>query len=271
MTKYIAIFLSKVCNNIPLHTSKLRIMIKEFSQKYQLTAGECTPQREMSLPVLMNRIIEIATFHANSWGAGYERLIADNQAWVLSRVTIEMETYPKVNEEYVMTTWIEDYNRHFSLRNMVITSVDGKTMGYVRTMWLVIDLATRASVDISKLSYIVENVSPRPCPIEPQERMRAMTPTRTLEHTFGSVECDVNRHVNTVRYLELMLNQFPLEKFDNQLLYRTELAFVKETRYAETVTVNIDDSDPEKCGISLDNESGCHCRGLFKFKPRENT
>ena len=244
-------------------------MIKEFSQKYLLTAGECTPQREMSLPVLMNRIIEIATFHANSWGAGYARLIADNQAWVLSRVTIEMERYPVVNEEYVMTTWIEDYNRHFSQRDMEIADNQGNVLGYVRTIWVVIDLNTRTSVDISKLSYIVENVTDRPCPIEPQERLKTVVPVRLVEHTFGSVECDVNRHVNTVRYMELMLNQFALEKFDNQLLYRIELAFVKETQYGETVEVNIDDSDPEKCYMSLDNEGGSHCRAKFSFKPRQ--
>jgi len=81
--------------------------MKEFSQSYYLAAGECNPQGEMPLTLLMTRIIEVATGHANLWGVGYERLIADNHVWVLSRVTIELTAYPRVNEHYTLTTWIE--------------------------------------------------------------------------------------------------------------------------------------------------------------------
>ncbi|MBQ5466196.1 MAG: acyl-[Muribaculaceae bacterium] len=185
-------------------------MLKEFTQQYQLTAGECNPELEMPLPLLMTRIIEIATLHANSWGVGYAKLIEENQAWVLSRVTIEMTRYPRVNEIYSVTTWIEDYNRHFSLRNMEFKAADGSTLGYARTVWVVINLATRESVDISKLSYIRENVLGKECPIAAQGRLKLQQVTHSQDHTFGYVECDLNRHVNTVRYLELLLNQFPL-------------------------------------------------------------
>ena len=136
---------------------------KEFFKDYYLAAGECNPQGEMPLTLLMSRIIEVATFHANSWGVGYARLIQDNHVWVLSRVTIEVDSFPKVNENYRLTTWIEDYNRHFSQRNMRLDDGQGHTLGYVRTIWMVIDLNSRASVDISQLGYIRENASCRPC------------------------------------------------------------------------------------------------------------
>lgn len=88
--------------------------LKEYQQSFYLSAGECNPQCEMPLTLLVSRVIEVATNHANSWGVGYARLIEDNQGWVLSRVTVEMKRYPRVDEWYTLTTWIEDYNRHFS-------------------------------------------------------------------------------------------------------------------------------------------------------------
>lgn len=244
-------------------------MLKEFTQQYQLTAGECNPELEMPLPLLMTRIIEIATLHANSWGVGYAKLIEENQAWVLSRVTIEMTRYPRVNEIYSVTTWIEDYNRHFSLRNMEFKAADGSTLGYARTVWVVINLATRESVDISKLSYIRENVLGKECPIAPQGRLKLQQVTRSQDHTFGYVECDLNRHVNTVRYLELLLNQFPLETYDALMVQRMEIAFTKETRYNETVKVNIDETNPHDCVLSIDDSEGAsHCRGRLVFAER---
>ena len=51
--------------------------MKEYSQTFVLSAGECNPQGELSVPMLIERVIEVATAHANAWGVGYERLIAE--------------------------------------------------------------------------------------------------------------------------------------------------------------------------------------------------
>lgn len=242
--------------------------MKEFSKTYYLAAGECNPQGELPLTLLMTRIIEVATLHANSWGVGYERLIRDNQVWVLSRVAIEMTEYPKVNTNYTLTTWIEDYNRHFSQRNMRIDDESGKTLGYVRTIWMVIDMNTRASVDIEKLGYIRENVSDIPCPIEPQSRLRPIEQGHSVDYTFGYMDCDFNRHVNTVRYLSLLMNMFDMDCYDHYFIRRMELAFIKETRYGETAQFIINDSDPMDSHLSITVEGDDHVRARFLWQQR---
>ena len=242
---------------------------KQFRMDYYLAAGECNPQGEMPLTLLMTRIIEVATFHANSWGVGYARLIQDNHVCVLSRVTIEMKAYPRVNENYSLTTWIEDYNRYFSQRNMRIDDANGNPLGYVRTIWMVIDLNTRASVDISQLSYIRENVSDTPCPIEPMNRLRPIEEGHSVEYTFGYMDCDFNRHVNTVRYLSHLMNLFDMDCYDNFFIQRMEISFIKETHYSETCEFVIDDSDPMDSHMSItDADCDDHVRARFRWKER---
>ena len=242
--------------------------MKEFSKTYYLAAGECNPQGELPLTLLMTRIIEVATLHANSWGVGYERLIRDNQVWVLSRVAIEMMEYPKVNTNYMLTTWIEDYNRHFSQRNMRIDDENGKPLGYVRTIWMVIDMNTRASVDIEKLGYIRENVSDIPCPIEPQSRLRPIDQGHAVDYTFGYMDCDFNRHVNTVRYLSHLMNLFDMGYYDSYFIHRMEISFIKETRYGETAQFVIDDSDPMDSRMSVTIDGADHVRARFHWQER---
>ncbi len=244
--------------------------MKEFSKTYYLAAGECNPQGELPLTLLMTRIIEVATLHANSWGVGYERLIRDNQVWVLSRVAIEMTEYPKVNTNYKLTTWIEDYNRHFSQRNMRIDDENGKPLGYVRTIWMVIDMNTRASVDIEKLGYIRENVSDIPCPIEPQSRLRPIEQGHAVDYTFGYMDCDFNRHVNTVRYLSLLMNMFDMDCYDHYFIRRMELSFIKETHYGETAQFVIDDSDPMESHMSITIDGDDHVRARFLWQERQS-
>ena len=244
--------------------------MKEFSKTYYLAAGECNPQGELPLTLLMTRIIEVATLHANSWGVGYERLIRDNQVWVLSRVTIEMNENPKVNTNYKLTTWIEDYNRHFSQRNMRLDDENGRPLGYVRTIWMVIDMNTRASVDIEKLGYIRENVSDIPCPIEPQSRLRPIEQGHAVDYTFGYMDCDFNRHVNTVRYLSLLMNMFDMDCYDHYFIRRMELSFIKETHYGETAQFVIDDSDSMESHMSITIDGDDHVRARFLWQQRQS-
>jgi len=192
--------------------------------------------------------------------------------WVLSRVTIEVNSFPKVNENYRLTTWIEDYNRHFSQRNMRLDDANGKPLGYVRTIWMVIDLSTRASVDISQLGYIRENVSDLPCPIEPMSRLRPIEQGHAVDYTFGYSDCDFNRHVNTVRYLSHLMNLFDMDCYDQYFIQRMEISFIKETRYGETCQFVIDDTDPMDSRMTItDADGNDHVRARFRWQQRHQS
>lgn len=55
-----------------------------FSRSFFLSAGEVNAEGEMSLPLLVSKIIDIATAHANSLGIGNPSMAAMNRGWVLS-------------------------------------------------------------------------------------------------------------------------------------------------------------------------------------------
>lgn len=247
--------------------------IKLYEHKFFLTAGECNPENEMPLPAIVARLIEVATEHANSWNAGYARLIQDDEAWVLSRVTVEMQHYPRINEPYTFVTWIEEYNRHFSQRNFTILDKDGNEIGYARTVWLVINIKTRAIADLSKLSYICGNIYEKDCPIEPQSRLLPVK-GEEIGYRIKYVDTDLNRHVNSVRYIELMMNQWGLEHYDKYMIRRFEIAYLKECLYGMDVKVAIDRSNPNDAKVEIthrDEESGSevsHCRARLMFVER---
>lgn len=65
---------------MPIFKTQLSAMsnLKEFRQEFFLTAAECNPEKEMPLSLVMTRIIEMATLHANAWGVGYAKMIESN-------------------------------------------------------------------------------------------------------------------------------------------------------------------------------------------------
>ncbi len=55
----------------------------ELTHTWHITAAGCSAQGRLPLATLVERVIELATDHANMIGVGYDRLITDGCAWRL--------------------------------------------------------------------------------------------------------------------------------------------------------------------------------------------
>ena len=218
----------------------------ELTRTYHLTAAQCNAQRELAPAQLVQQIIEVATEHADALGVGYRELQRSGCTWVLSRIAFEMTRYPRLLETYSLTTWIESYNRHFSERNFEIKGEKGETIGYARTIWVAINTETRRPADLSSIVHIAATVSDRPCPIARQSKIRQNeNPERLHRYTFRISDIDLNRHVNSTRYVELILNQMSLADFDESFLARFEIEYKNEARFDDTVEVGSSMHDGE--------------------------
>lgn len=205
--------------------------------------SDCNAQQRLSLSLLVAEVIEIATDHANLLGIGFLNLTSRGVGWVLSRLSVEMRRWPKNGEKYILSTWIESYNAHFSERNFSIETETGEVYGYVRTIWTIIDLTTHRGVGTAGTCLPDDMIAGSGCPIPKHQRNRHFEPDNSVEYTFKYCDLDYYRHVNTVRYITILLNQFTLEEFDNNLLSRFDIAFANEAKYGQTVVIKMKDEE----------------------------
>lgn len=228
-----------------------------YKETFFLSAGEANAEQEMSLPVLVAKLIDIATAHANSLGIGNPSMKEMNAGWVLSRLTIEMETYPKVNDTYEIETWVVTFNRHFSERAFCISSADGNVIGYARSIWMVMDTVSHTNVGLSHLTLPPE-IEEGPTPPIAKQAKHALIVTEADEelqkgvlaashppfpYIFKYCDLDSYRHVNTVRYVTLLLNRYSLDEHDHNLFYRLELSFLHEAKYGMHTVLLRSDAD----------------------------
>lgn len=250
--------------------------MKEYRKDYFITAGQCDAQQQIPLTVTTRRVIEVATLHANALGVGYDRLIKDDAAWVLTRLVIEMASYPGINSDYSLTTWIEGFNRRFSERDFVFADAVGQPLGYVRSTWMAINIKTRQAASLDGLDALADNVSDRPCPIAKATRLPAVTtPDRTSAYRFRYCDIDFNRHVNSSRYIELLLNCRSLDYHDRNRLTRFEINYLHEAYYGEPVEVRLAHMEPSAgCNAAevtlaeLVHDNKPLCRALLGYSPR---
>lgn len=239
---------------------------REYRIDYFLSAGECNAQSVIPMPTLVQRIIEVSTMHANSTGIGYANLHKRGLAWVLSRISIEMDRYPGINEHFSLTTWIESANRHFSERNVMVTDGSGDVIGYARTIWVAIDMESRRAGD---MSAIIDGVplGDRPCPIARQAKLQPVTvPDMVRHHRFRYCDIDFNRHVNSTRYVETILNEWGVEFFDRNEISRFDIAYMSEIHYNDVVEVVVRND----CGYSeveIRRDGAACTRARLAFRP----
>lgn len=243
-------------------------MEQKYTLEYFLSAGETNAEAELSLPLLTSRIIDISTAHANLLHIGNPDMADRGCGWVLSRLALEMYRYPKVNERYRLTTWIESYNRHFSERIVQVSSETGEPLGYSRAVWMILDYNTRESVGLSHLPIPEDLPIPGECPIARQGKHVPVLPqdydgelprgavratAQPYEYRFKYCDLDFYRHVNTVKYIELLLNRLTLADYDATRVRRMELAFMHEATYDQHALVHRADQGLESY-FSINNK-----------------
>lgn len=191
----------------------------------------------LTMGVLGNHLLNCAGFHATERGFGIATLNESNYTWVLSRLAIELEEMPLQYESFSVQTWIENVYRLFTDRNFAILNKDGKPIGYARSIWAMISMDTRKPADLLSLhnGSIVDYICQKECPIEKPGRIKVNQKELAGEVVTKYSDIDINGHVNSIRYIEHILDLFPLEIFREKRIRRFEMAYNAESYYGDTL------------------------------------
>lgn len=226
----------------------------------------------LSFGFLANKMLITAGNHANERGFGKERLSADGKTWVLSRLAIEMYEYPNEGEKYYVDTWVEGVTRLFTSRNFRVLDKDMRAIGYARSTWALIDVETRQPADLTTLydGALAAYGHDAECPIKGVSRARVSATEPT--GTFMPLYCDIdyNGHLNSVKYIEHILNELPLDIFRSHTIRRVEVSYSAECFHRERLAIFMDKKEEShEYDVEIRKEGGevaCRAKILFEKK-----
>ena len=245
--------------------------------KYEFMAEpfHCDFSGRMFLGHLGNQMLNAADFHSTDRGFGMKYLMTIKRSWVLSRLAIEMEEMPSQYERYSIETWVESAMKFFTSRNFCVSDSNGRVYGYGRSIWAMIDTETRQPTDI----YAIDNgaidkwiVADKPCPIEKSSRVK-MTENagfvRCIDINYNDI--DINGHVNSVKYIEHVLDLWDIAWYREHRLKRFEIAYVAETHQGDQLDFYREQTgETEYCVRLVKTEPGeqnavevCRCKLVF--------
>lgn len=222
----------------------------------------------LTLSVLGNHLLNCAGFHAADRGFGIASLNENRYTWVLSRLAIELDELPYQYEPFSVQTWVENVYRLFTDRNFALLNKDGKTIGYARSVWAMISLETRKPADLLTLhgGSIVDYVCDKECPIEKPGRIKLSTEVSVMEYQTKYSDIDINGHVNSIKYIEHILDLFPIETFKEKRIKRFEMAYVAESYYGDILSFLKEEENENEYNIEVKkngNEIVCRTKVIF--------
>ena len=207
----------------------------------------------LTMGVLGNHLLNCAGFHASERGFGIAEINENHYTWVLSRLAIELEDMPRQYEDFSIQTWIENVYRLFTDRNFELLDKNGKTIGYARSVWAMISMETRKPADLFTLHGESLNyyASDRECPIAKPGRIRVAPSEPVAEYLTKYSDIDINGHVNSIKYIEHILDLFPMETFKEKSIRRFEMAYVAESYYGDTLSFYLEQKTENEYDIEV--------------------
>ena len=253
-------------------------MDKVGSYEFMAEPFHCDFSGRLFMGHLGNHMLNAADFHSTDRGFGMKYLMQIKRSWVLSRLAIEMTEMPLQYTKFNVETWVESAMRYFTSRNFAVVGAaspaspsERKVYGYGRSIWAMIDTETRQPTDIYSINdgAIEDWIFPdKECPIQKGGRVKMSDSAellRTITTNYSDV--DINGHVNSVKYIEHVLDLWPLDWYRSHAVSRFEIAYVAEAHAGDDLSFfreQTSDKDYSVRVVRSDGTECCRSRMIFR-------
>lgn len=204
---------------------------------YRIEPRDVDFMKRATLMSLADYILHAAGEDADRNGFGVRDLNVHNASWVLTRMALETDRMPEEYEPIRITTWVSGISRAMTTRNFEVFDRGGIRIACAVTNWAMIDLTERRILDLHLLPAYDSMIQEFPVPAALPRRL--VSPSAAQEHRHRVVysDLDFNCHVNSVRYIQWVVDTLPIEMLERRRFARTDINFMQETRHGELLTI----------------------------------
>lgn len=192
-----------------------------------------------------NFMLDAAGSDAHNKGFGVDVLLPQyGMTWVLSRMTIELERRPAQYEKVELRTWVNENTRLVSTRNFELVDSEGHIIGRAVSQWCLINVETRRVADIMALGALWRGkLCEDPSPCAAPRKVVPVEYENCRERRVAYSDIDFNCHVNTMRYISMMIDSLPIDMWREDRPLRFDIHFLHECRADQMLRIGYAQAD----------------------------
>jgi medium-chain acyl-[acyl-carrier-protein] hydrolase len=214
-----------------------------FSKDWEINFTQCMPNGYLKYTDLCNLLQLTAASHSEIGGISFSDMQEFHQAWVLSRMRVEIIELPKWKDIVTVKTWINTLENSRSVRALELYVNGNKIVGS-ETFWAVFNTKIRRpealALPFEHFVLYPENKATE----ETFSKININHDTEIVfEKTVALSDLDIVNHVNNVKYLEWCLDFVEEKLILNQKIKSFEMNFLKELSLKDQVVIHENLSD----------------------------
>ena len=209
-----------------------------YEHQWTVNFTQCAPNGYLTYVSLCNLLQLTAAEHSILGGLSFNDMQKFDQAWVLSRIRVEITELPKWQDTITTKTWIESLQDGTSIRNIEMY-LNGKKIVGASTLWVVLNTKLRKAEALALSHDHFEKFPERHATLLPSARINFLRETEVVaQRTVALSDLDIVNHANNVKYFEWCLDTMPFKPILNQELKSFEMNFLRELNWGDAVQIN---------------------------------
>ena len=222
---------------------------------------------------LCRYFLEAAWNHAEALGVGFSHLREASKFWVLSRLLLEVRCYPVWGSVATLRTWPRATRSVFAMRDSELLDGAGTRLAAGSSAWLVLDAASKRPQRLDKvLPGLADLGGQAALGRDPAKLLEGGTGAEVVAATVRYTDIDVNRHVNSVRYVGWILDAYPFGFHREHCVRILEVNYLGETLEGEVLSVRTRQTGAAVYCHSLTKASGDEvCRARLEWEKAPTT
>jgi medium-chain acyl-[acyl-carrier-protein] hydrolase len=228
-----------------------------YSKDWEINFIQCYPNGQLKHTELCNILQLTAGFHAELGGLSFSDMQVHNQAWVLSRMRVEVTELPKWRDRVTIKTWIVDMQGSRSVRALELYVGDKKMVSSL-TYWVVLNTELRKPETLA-LPFGHFEVYPKNVPTEKSfSKINLHAATTFLKNKEVLLsDLDIVNHANNVKYLEWCLDCLPPKTIYKNSIKAFDMNFLKELHWGDAIKIQATfEEDPNQLFV-IKNDVKC--------------
>lgn len=215
-------------------------MMKVYKEENVIRASECDLNAQWKPSAILETMQEMAGKHGELIGVGRNVLMQENLIWILTRVEVEMDRYPRHGEVISTETFPMPNRRWFFPRYFIFRDEQGHEIGRAGTLWALLDLNSRKMARPDTVLKLMPDNSDLLAPLGLPATVAEVSGTlETSSITPVYTDLDMNGHVNNVKYMDWCCNALGVEVMRNKCIRKFDLNYNLEVRPGQTLRTEL--------------------------------
>ncbi|MDM8159798.1 thioesterase [Labilibaculum sp. K2S] len=242
--------------------------IRKYRETFQIGSFDTDLNGRAKLTSICNYFQEIAGHHVDLINQGIDDLKANNLAWILSRLKVQIFSTPKWKDNIDIETWSIGADGLFGNREYRIYNMKGDVIGQATSSWLVLNTKTKRLIRPQEIVAKMPINSEDPIFEHSLSKLQQIEQGNYVEdlHIHYS-DLDFYQHVNNVKYIKWAIDSCLSEILLNKTIHELEINYLHEAKLDQILEIFNQSSDnTSKIVIKTKSTDIENCRVIIKWK-----